>query len=112
MTGPEKIAEATKTVNDIKTRIQDKYDRIMGKIETYQQDLRQLALEADKHSKQWINEKTAKIKSKIEKLKSDVEEWLQTKMKEAQDWLAEVQKEIQDFIKELLASMILALAGV
>lgn len=112
MTGPEKIKEATETVNDIKQTIQEKYDKVMGKIAEYQSEIQRVLSEASYHSQKWINDKIGTIKSKIEKLTNDAKKWMEEQLQKAQNWLAEVQKDIENFIKELLASMILAIAGV
>ena len=112
MTGTEKIVEATKTVNDIKQTIQKKYDKTMEKIAFYQSEIQRVLSEASYHSQKWINDKIETIKSKIQELMNKVKKWMEEQLKKAQDWLTEVQNDIEEFIKDLLVSMVLAIAGI
>lgn len=112
MTGAEKIVEATKIVNDIKQTIQKKYDKVMSKIAEYQSEIQRVLSEASYHSQKWINDKIETIKSKIEKLTNDAKKWMEEQLQKAQNWLTEVQNDIEEFIKDLLISMVLAIAGI
>ena len=112
MTGAEKIAEATQTLGDIKANIQEKYDKVMGKIDGYMKQIDETIANAQKQSQQWVDKKVAKLKAKIQELTDKITAWLNKKLEQAQAWLDNVKKEIEDFIKELLMSMILAIAGV
>ena len=112
MTGPEKIAEATKTLNDIKKNIQEKYDGVMGKIDKYTKEIDETIANKQNQSKEWVDKKVDRLKKKIRELTQKITEWLERKLNDAQAWLDNVKKDIEDFIKELLMSMVLAIAGV
>lgn len=111
MTGAEKISEATKTLSDIKKNIQEKYDRVIGRIDKYTKEIDETIADKTK-SDQAKDKKIAKLKQKIKDLTNDINAWLEQKLKDAQVWLDNIKKEIEDFIKELLMSMVLAIAGV
>lgn len=112
MTGPEKISEAIQTLADIKANIQNKYDIVMGKIDKYIKEIDETIANAQNHSKEWVNKKVNKLKEKVNELTNNITAWMEQKLKDAQAWLDNVKKEIEDFIKELLTSMVLAIAGV
>lgn len=112
MTGPEKIAEAMQTLADIKANIQKKYDDIMGKVNKYMKEIDETIANAQNQSKEWVDKKVNKLKEKVKDLTDKITAWMKQKLKDAQAWLDNIKKEIEDFIKELLMSMVLAIAGV
>ena len=112
MNGTDKIAEAAQTVNEIKQTIQDKYDKVMGKIEFYRNEIQIITSESTKHTEDWINKKTKKLKEKIQDLTDKVKNWMEEQLRKAQEWLSEIKKEIEDFILQLSSSMVLAIAGI
>lgn len=111
MTGAEKISEATQNLADIKDKIQQKYDTVMGKIEKLQTKMEEIYKNTVGHSQQWVDEKVQLIKGEIERMMNDVKAWMDKQLQKAQEWLDGIKKEIEDFLKELIASMINALAG-
>jgi F0F1-type ATP synthase membrane subunit b/b' len=112
MTGQEKIVEVVKQVEEIKSNIQKKYDKIMGKIAECQEKLNEIIQNAQKNSQVWVEKQKTKIMNKINMLKKKIEDWLKTQMEKAQAWLDNIKQEIMDFIAKLLMSMVLAITGI
>ena len=109
MTGAEKIADIMKQVNDIKAKIQEKYDRVMAKVDLIQQEILKLE-ENVNNSIMWVEAQKAKLEAKMKKLMQDIQDWMNLQLQKAQEWLDGVKKEIEDFILELALSMLKALA--
>ena len=64
----EKMQQVAKDFNDIKAKIQEKYDMVMEKISEYKSKLDEITSNAANQSQQWIDKQTKKIKGKIEEL--------------------------------------------
>lgn len=111
MTGQEKTQEVMQQLAEIKSNIQKKYDKVMGKITDLQQELSFLDT-AMNQTEIWIEKQKTKIQGKINKLKKDIEDWLRIQMGKAQKWLDNIKQEILDFIAKLLISPVLALTGI
>lgn len=112
MTGADKISEAMQTLADIKANIQEKYDKIMGKIDEYLVQIDEVIANAQNQSKEWVDKKVEKLKEKIKDLTDKITAWMEQKLKDAQAWLDNIKKEIEEFVAELLLSMVKAIAGV
>ena len=112
MNGAEKTARSVKDFNDIKQKIEEKYNKVMGKIAKYQQDIIDLYNNSVGRSVEWVNRKIQDLKDKINDLKEKAQKWLMKKLQEAQRWLDNVKKEIEDFLKDLLVSMIESLSNI
>lgn len=111
MSGADKIIEAAETVATVKQKIQDKYDKIMGKILKLQKDLDNLANDIVNHTEAWIEEQRIKIQNKINKYRKTIEDWMKEQLRKIEEWLEEVKKEIEEFIQNLLKSMVMAIMG-
>ena len=112
MTGADKISEAMQTLADIKANIQEKYDKIMGKIDAYLVQIDEVIANAQNQSKEWVDKKVEKLKEKIKDLTDRITAWMEQKLKDAQAWLDNIKAEIEEFVAELLLSMVKAIAGV
>ena len=111
MTGAEKIAEIGQQLAEIKKNIQEKYDKVMGKVEEFQEKLKVIDTMVGQ-SKEWIDKQKKKIQKKIEELTTKIKTWLQTQFDKAQAWMDNIKNEITAFIAKLLTAPILALAGI
>ena len=68
MTGTEKIVEIGIQLAEIKQKIQEKYDKVMGKVSELQQkliELEEAVANGIAQSLQWIEKQKQKIKTKI-----------------------------------------------
>lgn len=112
MTGADKISEAMQTLAEIKANIQEKYDKVMNRIDEYLSQIDEVIINAHNQSKEYIDKKVAKLKGKINDLTNKITAWMEQKLKEAQAWLDNIKAEIEEFVAELLLSMVNAIAGV
>lgn len=112
MTGADKISEAMQTLAEIKANIQEKYDKVMNRIDEYLSQIDEVIINAQNQSKEYIDKKVAKLKGKINDLTNKITAWMEQKLKEAQAWLDNIKAEIEEFVAELLLSMVNAIAGV
>ena len=112
MTGVGKIQEVTTQLNEIKKNIQDKYDKVMGKVGKLQEKLKAVEENAVGQSKQWIDKQKKKIQTKIEGLTKKITEWLKDQMEKAQSWMDKIKEEITQMIADLSLAPVLALTGI
>lgn len=110
MSGVDKIDEAINMVNETKELIQQKYDGVMKKISSLNNQLTSLG--STNHSEQWIANKKQIIESKIHQLTQSLNVWFDDMIKKIQDWFDNIKQEITDFIEQLLKSKITALMGI
>lgn len=111
MTGQEKIQEVMNQLTEIKNNIQDKYDKIMGKVGELQEKLKVIENAAGQ-SKQWIDKQKKKIQTKIDDLTKKITDWLKDQMEKAQKWMDGIKEQIMQMIADLLLTPVLALAGI
>lgn len=111
MTGAEKIQEVMTQLNEIKKNIQDKYDKVMGKVGELQEKLSVID-NAVGQSKQWIDKQKKKIQTKIDDLTKKITDWLKEQLEKAQAWMDKIKEEITQMIADLLLTPVLALAGI
>ena len=111
MTGAEKIQEVMTQLDEIKKNIQNKYDKVMGKVEELQEKLSVID-NAIGRSKQWIDKQKKKIQAKIDDLTRKIRTWLEDQMKKAQSWMDKIKEEITQMIANLLLAPVLALTGI
>lgn len=111
MTGAEKIQEVASQLAEIKKNIQDKYDKIMGKVGDLQEKLKVVENSANQ-SKQWIDAQKKKIQTKIDELTKKITDWLNAQLEKAQAWMDGIKEEITQMIADLIQTPLLALAGI
>lgn len=111
MTGAEKIQEVMTQLDEIKKNIQNKYDKVVGKVEELQKKLSVID-NAIGQSKQWIDKQKKKIQTKIDDLTGKIRTWLEDQMKKAQSWMDKIKEEITQMIANLLLAPVLALTGI
>lgn len=111
MTGAEKIQEVASQLAEIKKNIQDKYDKIMGKVGDLQEKLKVVENSANQ-SKQWIDTQKKKIQTKIDELTKKITDWLNAQLEKAQAWMDGIKEEITQMISDLIQTPKLALAGI
>ena len=102
--GAQKIVELTNTLADIKKNIQNKYDKVMGRIEDLQKKRDEIE-NTTNQSPNWIEKKKKSIQKKIDDLLVNLEDWLIQQSEKAQAWLDEVKADITNMIANLLLSM-------
>ena len=108
--GAERISEVANTFNDIKKNIQDKYDKVAGRVEKLQKESDELD-NANNQSPVWIEKQKKKIQSKIDTLLKNLENWLFDQLEKAQKWMDNMTKELTKIITDVLSAPLIAMMG-
>lgn len=111
MTQEEKLQKLTEDFQTIKSTIEEKYNKVMSKIQEYQEKIDIIITNAMNQTQQWIDKQINKIKGKIKTLTDKIKAWLEEQLRKAQEWMDNVKKEIEEFITQLLLSMVEAMLG-
>ena len=104
----ETIREINDTYEDIKKKIQSKYDKVMNTI--IELDGKITKVLNSNNTQRWIDDQVSKLQKKIDDKKKALEDWLQKQLEAAQKWVDGILQIIKEKIAELLLSMIKALA--
>jgi 2-hydroxy-3-keto-5-methylthiopentenyl-1-phosphate phosphatase len=104
----ETIQEINDTYEDIKKKIQSKYDKVMNTI--IELDGKITKVLNSNNTQRWIDDQVSKLQKKIDDKKKALEDWLQKQLEAAQKWVDGILQIIKEKIAELLLSMIKALA--
>jgi sugar-specific transcriptional regulator TrmB len=102
----EKLQSISDTLTEIKQNIQNKYDRMLKKIEEYENELIELDSKYNFNSPQFRENKRREIESKINKYREILENWVNTQLNAAQEWFESATEPIKANIEKAAMAMI------
>lgn len=105
------VEEAVSKFNAKKKLVMGKYDELMKKAVSIEEDIRNLPSKYPNNSKQWIEEKQQILMKRLDEAKRYAAEFLKKRMEDIQKELDSVQADIKEWVNNQLEKMAQALLG-
>ncbi len=103
------LQETMKQFREIYDNLNEKYGKLMEDIEKLDNDLENLKNNAENASKQFIEDRRAKILSRIAVKRKCADDWLKSQDENLQKWVDTTKQQIQDQIKKQTKALLDAL---
>ena len=101
------LQEAQMTFDEIKTKIEEKYQKMTDKITSLKEEIDNAMYKYVGKSQEWIDKKIKMLTEKVNEYIQIAKDWLESQMNKLKEWL----KTIEDSIKEWIQKQIENLAN-
>ena len=101
--------ETQETFNEIKTQIEEKYQKMIDKISSVQKEIDDAIYKYANKSQEWIDKKIKMLTNKLNEYKKIAEDWLKTQMNKLREWVKSIEDAIKEWIEKQIANLAMKL---